>query len=130
MLGLTGAYQLILWALGASMPGVVLTGYVGLLLSGGAYIAVGLFVSSTTENQIVAAVVAFGLLLLFWVIGWAANLVGPFLGSIFQHVSLTRHMEQFSKGVLDWGSLVYLLCFIAFFLFLSLRSLESKRWRA
>ena len=129
MIGLTGLYQLLLWNLGVSEPGVVLSGYLGLFLAGAAFIALGIFISSLTENQIVAAVISFGLLLLFWVIGWSSSVVGPPFGSIFEYISLVSHLMNFAKGIIDTADLAYYLCFIFFFLFLTLRSLESKRWR-
>jgi len=129
MVGLTGFYQLVLWALGRSAPGVIVSGYLGLFLLGAAFIALGVFVSSLTENQIVAAVVSFGVLLLFWVIGWSASTVGPPLSRIFEYLSLVKHLVNFAKGIIDTADVVYCLAMIFFFLFLTLRSLESKRWR-
>lgn len=129
MIGLTGFYQLILYALGLSEPGVVLSGYLGLFLTGAAFISLGVLVSSLTENQIVAAAVSFGLLLLFWVIGWASSLVGQPMGNYLEYISLVKHLINFARGVIDTADVAYYLCFTAFFLFLTLRSLESKRWR-
>jgi len=129
MVGLTGFYQLVLWALGQSAPGVALSGYLGMLLLGAAFIALGVFVSSLTENQIVAAAVSFGVLLLFWVIGWSASTVEAPLGRVFEYLSLVKHLVNFAKGVIDTADVVYYLVMIFFFLFLTMRSLESKRWR-
>jgi ABC-2 type transport system permease protein len=129
MIGLTGLYQLLLWNLGVAEPGVVLAGYLGLFMAGAAFIALGIFISSLTENQIVAAVISFGLLLLFWVVGWSSSVVGPPFASVFEYISLVTHLMNFAKGLIDTADLAYYLCFIFFFLFLTLRSLESKRWR-
>ena len=129
MVGLTGFYHLILWGFGVSAFGVVLSGYLGLFLLGAAFISLGVLISSLTENQIVAAVIGFGVLLLFWVIGWSSSSVGPPLSRIFEYLSLVKHMVSFAKGIVDTADLAYYLCFIIFFLFLTLRSLESKRWR-
>jgi ABC-2 type transport system permease protein len=109
--------------------GSVGSGYLGLVLLGGAGLALGLFASSLTENQIVAGVVGFGLLLLFWVIGWLQEL-GAGLGGVFQALCLMEHYDSFSRGVIDTRDLVYYLSFIYFFLFLTKRQLESRRWRA
>ena len=105
-------------------------GYLGLILLGAAFLALGLFASSLTENQIIGGVVAFALLLLFWIIGWVQELgVGTF-GKIMQYLSLMDHYDNFTKGVINTRDLVYCGSFIFFFLFLTKRQLESRRWRA
>ncbi len=110
--------------------GALGTGYLGLVLLGAACLSLGLFASSLTENQIVAGVVAFALLLLFWIIGWVQELGAGNLGAVFKYLSLLDHYENFTKGVIDTRDLVYCLSFIFFFLFLTKRQLESRRWRA
>jgi len=129
MVGLTGFYQIIIWSLGQSAPGVAVSGYLGLFLLGAAFIALGVFVSSLTENQIVAAAVSFGVLLLFWVIGWSASTVEAPLNRVFEYLSLVKHLVNFAKGIIDTADVVYYLAMTFFFLFLTMRSLESKRWR-
>src|SRR4029079_18744317 len=81
--------------------GPLLTGYVGLLLMGAMFLAVGLFASSLTENQIVAAVVTFGVLLIFWIIGWVAEFATGPMGAVLTHLSILEHNDTFAKGVLD-----------------------------
>jgi len=129
MLGLTATYQILLAFLGKSAGGVALAGYLGLFLAGAAFLSLGLFVSSLSENQIVAAVVTFGCLLLLYLAGWSSAMIQSDLGKVLTHLSLIEHFKNFSKGVVDTTDLVYYACFIFFFLFLSLRTLESKRWR-
>jgi gliding motility-associated transport system permease protein len=109
--------------------GPILTGYLGLVLMGGTFLAVGLLVSSLTENQIVAGFGTFGILLLFWVIGWGAEFAGGTLRTVLQYLSVTEHIDGFSRGLIDTKDLVYYGSAIVLALFLSLRSLESKRWR-
>jgi len=109
--------------------GPVLTGYLGLLLLGMAFLGLGILASSLTENQIVAAVGAFGVLLLLWVIGWATEIAGPTLGPILSHLSIINHYDSFAKGVIESKSVVFYFNFTLLCLFLTLRSLESKRWR-
>ena len=109
--------------------GPILTGYLGLVLMGGTFLAVGLLVSSLTENQIVAGFGTFGILLLFWVIGWGAEFAGGTLRTVLQYLSVTEHIDTFSRGLIDTKDVVYHGSAIALALFLSLRSLESKRWR-
>jgi gliding motility-associated transport system permease protein len=108
--------------------GPMLTGYVGLLLMGGMFLAVGLFASSLTENQIVAAIVTFGVLLMFWIIGWTAEFAPSPYGAVLTHLSILEHNDTFAKGVLDTKDVIYYLDFTALALFLTLRSLESRRW--
>ena len=107
----------------------LLTGYLGLLLMGAAFIAVGLLASSLTENQIVAAVATFGILLILWVLGWSAEIVGPTWGKVMTHLSILEHQESFGKGVIETKDVTYYVNLTIFCLFLTLRSLESKRWR-
>jgi len=108
--------------------GPVLTGYLGLLLMGGTFIAVGVCASSLTENQIVAAITTFGVLLLLWVLGWSADYAGGTAGRVLQHLSLLEHNDSFAKGVLDTKDIIYYANFIVLALFLTLRSLEARRW--
>ncbi len=129
MLGLTLVYPLFLSFLGPVEPGPLFSSYLGLLLMGAAFIAFGLLASSLTANQIVAAVISFGALLIFWIIGFSAQTSGPVLGGILRHLSLLEHFENFSKGVIDSQDVIYYLNFTVFCLFLTLRSLESNKWR-
>jgi len=109
--------------------GPILTGYLGLILVGGTFLAIGLLISSLTENQIVAGFATFGVLLAFWVIGWGAESAGGNLRTVLQYLSITEHMDPFTRGLVDTKDLVYYGSAIALALFLTLRSLESKRWR-
>jgi ABC-2 type transport system permease protein len=129
MLALTWLYPFLLWLYAKPDIGPILTGYLGLFLMGAAFIALGLMVSSLTENQIVAAAISFGAILLFWLIGWSESLVGPVLGKVLSHISLLEHFENFSKGVIDTRDMIYYINFSILFLFMTMRSLESKRWR-
>jgi ABC-2 type transport system permease protein len=108
--------------------GPLLTGYVGLVLMGAMFAAVGLFASSLTENQIVAAIVTFGVLLSFWIIGWLAAFVSGPVGAVLTHLSILEHNDTFAKGVLDTKDVIYYVDFTALALFLALRSLEARRW--
>jgi len=109
--------------------GPMLTSYLGLLLIGGTFLAVGLLISSLTENQIVAGFGTFGVLLAFWVIGWGADSARGGLRTTLQYLSVTEHMDGFTRGIVDTKDLVYYASAIGLALFLTLRSLESKRWR-
>ena len=109
--------------------GPVITGYLGILLMSGCYVSMGLFASSLTDNQIIAAVISFGLALFMWIIGWGAQAGGSGLGQLLEYLSLITHLEHFLKGLISSSDLVYYLSFIFFGLFLTHRVLESSRWR-
>jgi ABC-2 type transport system permease protein len=129
MIGFTLAYPAMVAYFAQLEWGPLLTGYLGLLLMGAAFLAVGLFASSLTENQIVAAVITFGVLLMFWVIGWSADYAGGGFGRVLAHLSILEHNESFSRGVLDTKDVIYYLNFTALALFLTLRALEARRWK-
>ncbi|MEW6681971.1 MAG: ABC transporter permease subunit [Nitrospirota bacterium] len=108
----------------------VLAGYLGLLLVGAVYLALGLLASSLTENQISAGVVALGMILGLWVIGWAALTAdSEELRSLLEYLSVTHHFENFLKGLLSVTGAAYALSLASFSLFLTHRVLDSSRWR-
>lgn len=129
MVLLTVTYPIILVVLGEPEVVPIWTGYLGLVLLGASAISLGLFTSSLTENQIVAASLSFAMLFFFWFMSYSIQLVSAGLGQFLGYVSITEHIEGMSKGVVDSTDIIYYLCFIALFLFLTLRSLESKRWK-
>lgn len=129
MLVPTFLYPLFVWFYAEPDIGPILTGYLGLFLMGTAFIALGIMVSSATENQIIAAAISFGAILMFWLIGWSETFVGPVLGKVLSHISLLEHFETFSRGVIDTRDIIYYINFNILFLFMTMRSLESKRWR-
>lgn len=129
LLVLTLTYPGLMAAFGRIEWGAILTGYLGLLLLGAAFLAVGVFISSLTENQIVAGSATFGVLLAFWLIGWGADAAGGRLRTLLQYLSIIEHMDGFGKGVVDTKDVVYYLTLTAFALFLTLRALDAKRWK-
>ena len=128
MLAGTLAYPAILLYFAKVEWGPLATGYLGLVLMGGMLLGIGIFASSLTENQIVAAVVAFGISLMFWIVGWTAEFAGGPLGAVLTHLSILEHNDTFAKGVIDTKDVLYYLDFTALFLFFTLRSLEARRW--
>jgi ABC-2 type transport system permease protein len=129
LLGLTLVYPGLIAYFTRVEWGPILTGYLGLVLTGATFLAVGVLISSLTENQIVAGFGTFGVLLGLWIIGWGAEFAGGNLKAVLQYLSITEHMDTFSRGLIDTKDLVYYLSAIALALFLTLRSLDSKRWR-
>tara|TARA_B100001142_G_scaffold209832_1_gene207973 strand:+ start:359 stop:994 length:636 start_codon:yes stop_codon:yes gene_type:complete len=118
-----------LFMIGEPDIGPVLTGYLGILLTAGCYVSIGIFASSLTENQIVAAIITFGFSLFMWVIGWGAQTANSTTGQVLQYLSVIEHMDRFLKGMIETSDLAYFLSFIIFGLFLCYRTLDSNRWR-
>lgn len=129
LLLLTLHFPLILMKISQPDLGKLASGYLGLFLMGSTFIAFGMFASSLTSNQIVAAVVSFAVLLLFWIVGWLAEGVSPPFNSVLSYISVTEHFEGFVQGLIKLQDVVFYLSFILFSLFLTARSVESARWR-
>jgi ABC-2 type transport system permease protein len=129
MLALTLLYPAIVRYFTPLEWGPLASGYLGLLLMGATFLAVGVFASSLTENQIVASITTFGVLLFLWVIGWSAEYVGGAWGRVLSHLSLLDHFDTFARGVLDTKDVIYYLNVTILALFLTLRSLEARRWK-
>jgi ABC-2 type transport system permease protein len=109
--------------------GPVFTGFLGLLMLGAAFLMLGIFISSTTESQLVAGVLSFGALLFFLVLPWAAQSAAPFWADVIKNIAAVEHFDSFAKGVLDTADITYCISFFILFFFLTLRILESKQWR-
>jgi ABC-2 type transport system permease protein len=108
----------------------ILSGYLGLLLYGCALIAVGLFISTLTENQIVAVVITFGVILVLWLIeSFSAGAQGV-TREVLSYLSVIGHLDDFIKGVVDTGHVIFYLTFAFVGLFLTYRSLETMRWKS
>lgn len=129
MILLTGIYPAILLLYGNPELGILAAGYLGLLLLGTVFVSVGLLTSSLTENQIVAAVSCFVVLLLLYVLSWPSETAGAALGDVLKYLSVIEHFSDMVKGVIDTRNLVYLLSLILLSLFLTHRSVEASRWR-
>lgn len=129
MLGLTLYYPAVLFIYGNPEKGHVIAGYVGTLLMAAAFVSVGLFASSLSGNQIVAAVLTFMMLLMLWLISPAADFAGAPLADILRYMSIERYYSDFIRGVIDTKAVVYFLSIISVFLFATVRSLETRRWR-
>ncbi len=123
-------FQTLLFAYGDPEFMPVLSGYIGLFLLGAAFISAGLFISTTTENQIIAAIGGFALSLLLWVVGWGANYAGDTLSPLLDYISIINHFEDFAQGVIDTTHIIYYLLFAAVGVYFSLKVVESVKWRA
>ena len=129
MLAVTLIHIAILFKFGNPEWKPIATAYLGLLLLGGCFISVGLFISSLTRNQIVAGMVTFAVFLLLWVITWIGSFSGPTVDQLTQYLSIIDHLDDFGKGVLDTTHIIYYLSFITFGLFLTAKSVDTERWR-
>lgn len=121
-LGILSIYARIDW-------GPVFSGALGVLLQGGAFISVGILASSLTENQIIAAVLSFFMLILLWIIDWAARFADGLLFVVLKFLSLVEHTRDMIEGVVDTHDIVFFLSVTVFFLFVTHHVLESRRWR-
>lgn len=105
-------------------------GYLGLIFQAGLMLAVGIFISSLTRNQIIAGAVTFVVCLLLWVMGWVSEYDSTPAARIAAYLSIPSHFESFTKGVFSLKDAVFFVTAIFLGLFLTARSLESLRWRS
>jgi ABC-2 type transport system permease protein len=130
MLALTLYFPLLLYIFGTPDPGPMITGYLGVLLQAAAFVAIGLAISSTTENQIVAAFLAFGINLILWLSESISAFLGKPWSDVAKYLSITSHIQDFSRGVIDSSHVIFFLSVVAAALFLTYLSLQTRRWRA
>ena len=107
----------------------ILAAFLGMLLYGAALLALGLFVSTLTESQIVAVVITFGLGLLLWLVSVFASSATGATRDVINYLSVISHLDDFIKGVIDTSHIIYYVTFAFVGLFLAYRSLESMRWK-
>lgn len=132
MLAPTFIYQVVMGMF--SDPGlpwrVILCGYLGIFLLGAALVAIGAFISSLTESQIIAGIATFAVFILLLVLNIVVRESTTTLGEIVSYLSLVGHSEDFAHGVIDTANVVFYCSLTAVALFLTLRSLDSMRWRS
>jgi ABC-2 type transport system permease protein len=109
-------------------PGPILAGYLGVFLYGAALIALGLMLSSLTENQIVAAVLSFVLFLLLWILQWGATVTTGFVARFLDYASVVGHFKPLSQGVVDTRDIVFFLTLAVFGLSVAHQALTARRW--
>jgi ABC-2 type transport system permease protein len=130
MLAMTLYFPALLFIFGSPDPGPIITGYLGVILQASAFAAIGLAISSTTENQIVAAFVAFAINLILWLSESISQFVGKPLDAVMKYLSITSHFQDFSRGVIDSSHVLFFVSVVAACLFLTYLSLQARRWRA
>ena len=109
--------------------GAAFTGYLGLALAGAVYSSVGTFASSITDNQVVAFIIGIFIVLVFFLMDKMLMFVPVYLTGIIQYLSVDYHLSNMSRGVIDSRNLVYFASLIGFFLFMTVRILEMRKWR-
>ena len=129
MLGLTLLFPLFLFIYGNPDRGPIITGYVGIFLQAAAFLSIGLWASSLTQNQIVAAIVSFALLLILWLSENLGQFLGGTIGSIISYTSVITHFQSFPQGVIQSNDVIYYLSLVLAGIVLSTLSLQSRRYR-
>ena len=122
-------YVMLLYVFATPDTGPILSAYFGLVLYGAAALAIGLMASSLSGNQIVAAVVGIGILLTLSFIDRIASIVEGIAADVLNGISMNAHFTDFARGVIDTSHIIYYLSMAAVFLFIAVRSLETRRWR-
>ena len=123
-------FPAILYWLGEPDTGIVVANYVSFVLLLATFFAVGMLASAMTDNQLVALVVAFGVNLLLWVVGWSVSSADPgLLKTVVEALSMVTHVETLGKGLIHIKDVVYFLSFIGFCLFATTQRVEALRWR-
>ena len=119
----------VLYLYGSPASGPILTAYLGLLLYGLAILAVGLFISTLTENQIIAAILSFGTIMVLWLVDVVAqNSESATSKGVLTYLSILSHLDDFMKGVLASSNVIFYLSLMLVALFLTYRSIDSLRW--
>jgi len=129
MLSWTGLYPVIMYQLQPFEWSAILAGYAGVLLLALSFVACGLFISSLTDNQVVAGSSALGVLLFFWILSWNEGATNEGLLRVVAQLSMVTHFQSFAQGFIDSKEVTFFFLFMLFFSFLTLRSLESRQWR-
>jgi ABC-2 type transport system permease protein len=131
LLATTWIPMAVLYLYSTPASGPILTAYLGLLLYGLAIIAIGLFISTLTENQIIAAVLSFGATMVLWLVDVIANNAESATSKgVLTYLSILSHLDDFMKGVLSTSHIIFYLSLMLVGLFLTYRSIDSLRWRA
>ncbi len=125
---LTFIFPITQLAFGAKFTSQLVGGYIGFLLLGATYIAIGIFASSLTENQVVAVIISYASLLIMWLADGLSSAVGGIGAKVLSWISILSRYEDFNRGILGLSPVIYYLSFVAVFLFLTVRVIEKRRW--
>ena len=122
-------YFALIYAVSSYHIPVLIAGIIGLLLLSSAYVSIGLFASTSTSNQFVAAALAFAILLAFWVVDLLAKMFKYPFSEYIRYLSLLNHFEKFSRGIISTSDIIYFLSITFFFLYLSYRNIAMREWK-
>lgn len=123
-------YVVILATFGSPDYGPLLTGYLGLILLGASFLAIGVFTSSLSQNQVIALFVGLAILIVLWVADAFSGIFGAgLLSDVAGHLSIAKHYSDFFRGVITTTDVVYAVSVIAVSLFLAVQVLQTRRWR-
>ena len=126
---LTFIAYLTIASLGNADFGAALGGYLGLILMSGVYVAIGLFTSSLSPNQIIAFIVGFVIIFAFFMLDKILPFLPDALASFFEYLSIDYHYGNISRGVIDSRDLIYYFSMIFFFLYLAVKMTHLRKWR-
>ena len=129
ILAVTSYYVILMYIFGTPDSGPVLSAYLGLILYGAAALSIGLLGSSLSSNQIVAAVVGTAVLLFFSFINRVSAVIEGAPASFLDALSMESRLADFTRGIIDTSHVIYFLSLIAIFVFITIRALETRRWR-
>ncbi len=121
-------YVITMAALGSIDIGAVLSGYVGLMLMGGVFIALGLLASSLTENQIVAFILGFIFTFVLFMLDKVLPYLPSFMASTMEFLGVDFHYSGIARGVIDSRNIIYFASMLGFSLMLATVSLERRKW--
>jgi ABC-2 type transport system permease protein len=129
VIGMTVFYAVTLSLLGPLDKGAALTGYLGLLLMGGAYVSIGVMASSLTRNQIVAFILAFAISFALFIFGQVNQYAPDWIAPVLAFLSMGNHFESLSRGVIDSRDVIYYVSVMVVSLVIATVSLESRKWK-
>lgn len=129
MVLMTGVYPLVIWGVGINDFSILGASYFSILLNACAYISLGVFCSTLTHNQIVAALLAILGVMGMWMITWGGHLHSNYvLAEIFTYVGISSHFERILRGLIGTQDVIYYLTFIFIFNFMAVKSLGKRNW--
>ncbi len=131
MLVLTLAIPMMVSDIGSPDKGIIIAGYIGAILLGSAYIAIGLWVSSVTKNQIVAFLVTVTIIFIFYMVGNSLILdtMPNIIAATGKFLSFSTHFDSILRGVISFSDILYYISVVVFFLFLNARAVSMKKWK-
>jgi ABC-2 type transport system permease protein len=109
--------------------GAIFSGYLGLALMGGTFTAIGIYASSVTDNQVVAFIIGVFLVLVFYMLDKTLVFAPQSIVGIIQFLAVDYHLSNISRGVIDSRNIIYFLSMIGFFIYLTIQTLEVRRWK-